>query len=466
MFEQPLYNQEPVATPQQAGDLFHNYEIKNWILTPRIVKILAISAVGNVLAILLVAQTSLITMKGCDSPLVGSVCQVLDTVYVGSMLFGTDREYIDEVYEHTDLGDADITFVDVTGVTPPLSYPAGYFQVANPETAMFNAMSMDDLGNMTSPGIAPGIPYTSPSTGGSLIDTKPNYPQQKENVVAGDLPSGFDNSSTSAGNPTVANPIFRRQKGPRPGKVKNPSANPANPTDEGGPTVAIKPTPEDTTPKTDPKVDPTGPVDPNAINNRPLVDLSNYVNDLIDKNQYRLDSQFSISAKGKLNKDGKFDKGSFKIVKAESSDKTTIEVLKTTIEAINDSGRLKILEDLTGKDLSLTLSQDATALNAVLESDLETDMRANSIKSNLDLAIALAKKEKSGPGADQNDKDDLVLLENAKIEVVGKKVILRFLAPKEILLPMIQRKLAEEKAKPKQPNGTAPVRPLNNTAKK
>ena len=45
-------------------------------------------------------------MKGCESPLVGRVCDVLDTVYVSSMLFGTDRDYVDAVYDKTELGDA------------------------------------------------------------------------------------------------------------------------------------------------------------------------------------------------------------------------------------------------------------------------------------------------------------------------------------------------------------------------
>ena len=102
MFEQSLYAQEQVAAPLQDDDLFHNFEIKSWILSSRIYKIIGLSAVANLLAVVIVAQASLLTMKGCDSPLVSSVCQVLDTVYVGSKLLGTDREYIDAEYEVAD----------------------------------------------------------------------------------------------------------------------------------------------------------------------------------------------------------------------------------------------------------------------------------------------------------------------------------------------------------------------------
>src|SRR5438270_5091987 len=98
MFEQPLYEFHPAAAPVPEHDLFSDYEIKSWVLTPRIYKILGLSLLLNILAIIIVAQGSLLTRKGCDSPFVGSVCQVLDTVYVGSLLFGTEREYVDAAY--------------------------------------------------------------------------------------------------------------------------------------------------------------------------------------------------------------------------------------------------------------------------------------------------------------------------------------------------------------------------------
>src|SRR5207249_4310863 len=111
---------QPVAASAQEGDLFNNYEIKGWLSAPGLSKIVGFSAVVNIVAILVVAQTSLLTMKGCDSPLVGSVCQVLDTVYVGSLLFGTDREYVDAAYDRTELEpDDDITYIDASNITPP-----------------------------------------------------------------------------------------------------------------------------------------------------------------------------------------------------------------------------------------------------------------------------------------------------------------------------------------------------------
>ena len=97
--DQQSYRYGPVATPLTEGDLFHNYEIKSWDLTPRVYKILAISAFVNIAFLLISMQTSLLTRKGCDSPLIGTVCQVLDTVYFESLLYDTQPEYVNAVFE-------------------------------------------------------------------------------------------------------------------------------------------------------------------------------------------------------------------------------------------------------------------------------------------------------------------------------------------------------------------------------
>ena len=134
MFEQSSYNIEPAAEPTQTGDLFHNYELRSWDFGPRLYKIAAIAGAANLLALLIFAQTSLLTAKGCDSPLVSGVCQALDIMDIGqAMLFGTPRDYIDAAYEKSELNDVDITYVDVSGQEPKFTYPADYFQIANPE---------------------------------------------------------------------------------------------------------------------------------------------------------------------------------------------------------------------------------------------------------------------------------------------------------------------------------------------
>lgn len=440
MFEQQLYSFEGPAEPSREGDLFHSYEVKSWNLSTRIYQILAISLVLNLAILGFVGQAELLTTRGCDSPFVGRVCQVLDMAYVGTVLFGTDREYVDAAYEKVDLEDAEITYIDVSGVTPPLDYPEGYFQIANPEQyAMLQQQQATDP-LATTPGyLAPGIPSTS---GNSIFDTQAKAPKYNPNPVQGDLPSdplaGIDTSGAD--------------KPKRPRKEKSGSTTNVN-----------SETPDETQTAKEPKVDKTDPVSGVNINKRPIEDLGNMVNDLTAKNELDLQTEFVGSAKGKLTKDGRIDPKTLKL-QIQSPDADMQKVVQEGILAIDAAGYLQYLKDLSGKNFDLLLKQDQENISAVVQSEMESDKRASSIKSSLDLALSIAKMNKTSDQADQNDKDDLLLLENAKIETVGNKVIITFTVPKTIAHPMIQRKLAEQAAEMKKPSGNAQTQVNNNTA--
>ncbi|NMS24047.1 hypothetical protein, partial [Vibrio parahaemolyticus] len=157
-------------------------------------------------------------------------------------------------------------------------------------------------------------------------------------------------------------------------------------------------------------------------------------------------------AKGKLTKDGRIDPKTLKL-QIESPDADMQRIIQEGILAIDAAGYLQYLNLLSGHDFDLVLKQDAETISAVIQSEMESERRADSTRRSLDLALAAAKVAKSGSNADQNDKDDLILLENAKVESNGKKVIIRFVVPKSVVHPMIQRKLAEQAAEMKKPSG-------------
>jgi hypothetical protein len=447
MFEQSLYNQEAFAPAPESheGELFYKYEIKNWEFSPRIYKILAGATIANLLLIMIVGQTSLLTMKGCDSPFVGRVCQVLDTVYVGSILFGTPRDYVDQAYEKTELADADVTFVDVSSDTPPLEYPEGYFALANPDQY---AMLQQQANDPSSGYIAPGIPNYTPPTPNDLLNTKPILPMPNSNAVIGDVPtSPLGNSNDDS---TVA--TNGKKHGQRfPGaKLPNESANqlPGN--------TAATPTPEATPMSSD-------AVTAVEINKKPLTDFADDIVTKWSNNQIDLNQGFTVVLNGVLTPDGKLDRDKSKFdVTKQKGDPKMIDVAKAAIEAVGDSGYLTYLKSLNVDKFTVTLVQNDTQITAVITSGQKTAERAKLISSGLNNYIMI------GKAVAKNPSDERTLLDAAKVTADGTSFVLNFALDKPIAQEMINRKLKEaqaKKAQQPQPTSVAPEKQNQNTAK-
>lgn len=451
MFEHSIYEPEPVVTPQEEGDLFYQYEIKSWELTPRIAKILAASFIVNVLAIAIAAQTSLLTMKGCDSPLVGRVCQALDVVYVSKMLFGTERDYVDVAYERTKLGDdVEVTFVDVTGATPPLSYPEGYFQISNPEMFLEPA---DDLSGTDLANNFPSYntPYIPPPTPKSLIDTPPTTPRSNPNVIEGDLPT-FGNSGTQASTPnrrrTPGGRVTRPQPQPTPGENGDEGEN-------GN--VAVNPSPDPTPLSTD-------ALTSIEINRKPLTDFADEVSSKWAAKEIDLNQPFVVVLNGVLTKDGRLDrqKSKFDVSKQQGSPEM-IEVAKMAIEAVGDSGFLTYLRSLDVEKMTLTLVQNDEQIIARIVAEQKTVERARLVQSGLNGYIMF------GKGAVKNPSDEKTLLDGAQVVAEGKNFVLNFALPKPVAQEMINRRLTEAQAKKlqeKQPSSNVDTRDYSNIAKR
>jgi hypothetical protein len=448
MFEQESYSFEVPAEPIRQGDLFYKYEVGRWQLNNRIYAILAIAAVINFTFFGVLAQTNILTARGCDSPFVGRVCQVLDMAYVGAMLYGTDREYVDAAYDKIDINDAEVVWIDQTGVPAQLEYPEGYFQLANPEQFAQQQAMLNNAYPTTDGFSTSGFPPISPpiQSGSSLIDTPAIAPKNNPKARPNNLPdSPFDLSDVNGDSSADAN----NNKG-----KTNVNSNKKPDENQTANTNSQKPE----TPKSE-------SLDAIEINKRPIADLGNSVNDLVSKNELDLLTPFIGSAKGKLNKDGRIDSKTLKL-QIESPDADMQKIVQDGILAIDAAGYLKYLSAISGRDFDLLLKQDETNISATVQSEMESETRAKTIKSSLDLALSIAKAKKQGAEADQNDKDDLTLLQGAKIEVVGKRVVITFIVPKEVAHPMIQRKLAEQAAEVKKPSGNAMTPQSSNTAAK
>jgi hypothetical protein len=439
MFEQSLYQQQVTATGDGA-ELFKEYEIKSWDLGPRIYKIIGAAAALNLLALLVVAQTSLLTMKGCDSPLVGRVCTVLDTVYVSTMLFGTDREMIDAEYDRTKIEDSEITFVDVTGVTPPLSYPEGYFQVANPE--QFQASVIDPLTGMPlNNGLADlddnaisSFPQsTFPQNSGSdLLNTPQVLPQTNPNVVTGPLPSFGGGGSTYTPPRTPKSARVKIPKNALPDIDENDVAK-VDPKPSPSPLPTVAPTPQATVDPNAPKPDKNGVY----LNKRPLTDYAKIARAKIEGGAVNLEAPFSVTLSADIGLSKDKTTVVLKNVKPVSAknDPQMVKLAQEAILAAGDSGWFGYFDRFQAKKVLISLVQTDTELQVVIQGDQPSEERARSMASGLNTLIAI--------GRGTTDGDEKYFLERATTSSEGKAFFLKILLPKQSALEMIKRKLEE-----------------------
>lgn len=464
MFEQESYDK---ATKQAAslpeGELFSRYEIKPWDFSPVIYKILAASAVLHIAVLAFMAQTNVLTMRGCDSPWVGRVCQVVDMTYVGALLFGTEREYADVAYDRTELEPEDeITYIIVSG--DKLEYPEGYFQLANPE--QFMAVSTDT-------GFPPPPSAYTPPTGSSYTpsigplannDDLLNTPQK--------LPSANPNAFNPGGSlfEVQGDTPNARLRNARNRRIRPPANNSTTP--DPGETVAGTNTNTQAAPPPSPT--PADEAAPDKfgifINKRPLRDRAKETLAKLEQNSLKLDKPFKVVIEGTLGlaRDGKTvvlkNPKPVAVDPNVPNDPEMVKLAQEWVLAVGDAGWLGYLEKLelkkkpSSKKVVITVEQNDAEFVASVRSQVTSPNEANTLATSLRNLITL--------GALGAKDDDLTFLKAATTGSDGNDVILNIKFDKPVVQQMIQRKLAEEKAKPAEPSSTAINSGTGNTAAK
>jgi hypothetical protein len=179
------------------------------------------------------------------------------------------------------------------------------------------------------------------------------------------------------------------------------------------------------------------------LNKRPLQDLADLVSEKIAQGKFDLTKPFSIQLEGVLNKDGKLDPKKSKFNKGEG-DAAMIEIGKSFIQSINDSGFFYYLKQLGIEKVNLTLSQDETTVKGIIKSELPTQEKAKTIASGLNGLFVMAKTLNKG--------DDVkILLENWHTEADAKNLSISFAAPRGEIHEFVVRELRKIKEK-KQAN--------------
>ena len=476
MFEQESFDKASALTTEKLRpadppkQIFQNYEMKGWFSTPILYKVLAVSAIVNVAIIAVMAQTNVLTARGCDSPWVGRVCQVVDMAYVGAVLFGTEREYADVAYEKTELADADITFIDVTGEAPPLDYPEGYFQIANPvqyamlqeQAANGGAASIPGFENMQPNAMPPGgfqpsytPSYTPPrvrSNDRDLIKQRANPPAPKPGALEDDLAPAGENGENKAG---------INQKG-RGGK---PSDSTANAGEKPGDSQVAENnnTPKITAEQPKPDQD-EAQLDKWGvyINKRPLKDKATDTVSKVEAKNVQLDKPFKVTIEATLGlgRDGKTtvlkNPRPVPVDPRTPNDPAMVKLAQEWILAVGDAGWFAYLDRLDDKTkvksgkVLITVEQTDSQFNANIRSEKASENAARSIASGLGLLLQAAA---AATGGDER----AFLTAAAPPTAEGNTLVLNFTFPKPMVQEMIQRKLAEMKEPQKQSNSTAVI---------
>lgn len=434
---------------QQEKDLFRGYEIKSWDYSPYLYKIFAAAAVFNILALLVLGQADVLTARGCDSPFVGRVCQVIDTIYIGSTFVGKDSGFIDGKFIDTKIQDAEITYIDVSAMDKPLVYPEGYFALANPYDVQNTAFDYSTMqsGMSSIPGI-PGFPTNPSVTDPNDLLTKPQVvPPVNKNAVQGPIPTSpfMTSENPIAVNPTIRNRKFPRNIGGKSLKnnsLKNDSPDKL-PTFPDETVAGNKIKPEVNESETKPPLESEAVTDFRP-NKQPL---EKFAADILAKrteenNKLDLSKSFLVQMTGELDKDGKLITKKSAYVKSEG-DEEMVNLAKSAIEAINNSGMFYYLKSQGVDKLDFTLVQDDKQMYAVISSSQKSEERARTLSSGFNGLLLLAKTL-------VKEQELKTLIESSKVEPKGKNFVFNFAMPKADVQKMINLKLQEAEAKKKE----------------
>lgn len=174
----------------------------------------------------------------------------------------------------------------------------------------------------------------------------------------------------------------------------------------------------------------------NEINKRPLKDWLANANILRNTGKLDLTKTVEVVIMAELDQSGKLVNP---MVVQKSGDEVLIQVAKDMVSAINDSNALSFLKKLnqtglSGKQVRFTVKLDQSEVLAKVESEVESEQRAQEIASGFNLLLLLGQKTKEG-------QDEGAIYKNTKISSNGNQVIVNFTMPRQTAGEMVKKQL-------------------------
>jgi hypothetical protein len=309
-----------------------------------------------------------------------------------------DTRFVDKAYEKTQIG-ADVQLVELA--SNKFHYPEGYFA---PEGQM------------------PVAPLPAPGAPAFVSQAQP--PAVMPEVVLSPSPSPVPNASPSPAANSTASPsqtIAQAKTSP------TPAQSPAMTADEAQ--TKLDKTAEENNlslPKE------------NEINKKAMKDFAAYANELRKQGKLDLNQPFEIIIEAELDKDGKLKDAKFT---KKAGDANLVDLFGHMVAALNDSGFLVYLKpvdkDNPGSKVVFTVKQGDNEVLATVESEASSEESARVLAKGFQLALAIGAQSRAG-------KDEEALLRNTSAEPVGKKIVFNFTMPRQAVVDLIKKQLADK----------------------
>jgi hypothetical protein len=312
-----------------------------------------------------------------------------------------DTSFVDKAYERTLIGD-DVQLVELSH--EKFRYPDGYFALEG-QTAV--------------------VPPLPPPPGPQFI-AQSQPPVVQPELTPSPLPSPSPTPVVIASAP----PVTKRSPSQTTAQAKttpSPTQSPALTAEQA----------QDELEKTAEKNKLELPKE-NEINKKAMKDFAAYALDLKNKGKLDLNQPFEIVIEAELDQDGKLKDPKFT---KKAGDANLVDLFGRMVAALNDSGFLIYLKpvdkDNPGSKVVFTIKQGESEVLATVESEASSIESARVLAKGFNLALSLGAQSRAG-------KDEEVLLRNTSAEPVGKKIVFNFTMPRQAVVDLIKRQLAEK----------------------
>jgi hypothetical protein len=176
----------------------------------------------------------------------------------------------------------------------------------------------------------------------------------------------------------------------------------------------------------------------NEINKQAMKDFAEYANDLKKQGKLDFNQPFEIIIEAELDQDGKLKNAKFT---KKAGDANLVDLFGRMVAALNDSGFLIYLKpvdkDNPGSKVVFTIKQGEDEVLATVESEASSEDSARVLAKGFNMALALGAQSRAG-------KDEEVLLKNTSAESVGKKIVFNFTMPRQAVVDLIKKQLADK----------------------